>query len=161
MQNAGVTDPTLAPPGHSTLYVLVPVPNLHAERRLGGEAPRYRDLVLDRLAKLGIERPRAPHPLRADGHAARLAGRVREIHHGATFNLAHDLGQMLHFRPAQPLRGRWTASTWSAAAPIPGSGLPVIFEGARITTRLLLARISGCAPVRGGDGGSRRTCAPA
>jgi phytoene dehydrogenase-like protein len=29
LQNAGVTDPTLAPPGHSTLYVLLPVSQQH------------------------------------------------------------------------------------------------------------------------------------
>ena len=46
--NPGATDPTLAPPGHSGLYVLVPVPNLRdAEaHRLGGRGaalpPRWR-----------------------------------------------------------------------------------------------------------------------
>ena len=41
VQNACVTDPSLAPTGMSTLYVLAPVTHQHAERRLGeGSAGR-------------------------------------------------------------------------------------------------------------------------
>ena len=55
VQNAYATDPALAPPGHSTLYVLVPV-----EHRVGAgidwsaEQARYRALVLKRLERIGI-----------------------------------------------------------------------------------------------------------
>ena len=54
---------------------------------------------------------------------------------GATFNLAHDLGQMLYFRP----HNRFAPGVYLVGGGThPGSGLPVIYEGARITTRLLL-----------------------
>ena len=46
VQHAGVTDPRLAPPGHSSLYVLVPVPNLRCGIDWEREAPRYRRLAL-------------------------------------------------------------------------------------------------------------------
>ena len=59
-----------------------------------------------------------------------------EIHQGATFNLAHSLDQMLHLRPHnrfEDLDGVYLVGGGTH----PGSGLPVIFESARITTRLL------------------------
>ncbi|MGZ4963212.1 MAG: hypothetical protein ACXWC8_11715, partial [Limisphaerales bacterium] len=56
---------------------------------------------------------------------------------GATFNLAHTLGQMLHLRPRnrfEDLDGVYLVGGGTH----PGSGLPVIFEGARISSKLLL-----------------------
>lgn len=135
-QNASVTDDTLAPPGHSTLYVLVPVGN----RRPGGidwpaEQARFRRLTLDRLARIGIpdieRRIRFEKILTPRGWEEDMA-----IHRGATFNLAHSLGQMLHLRPRnrfEDLDGVYLVGGGTH----PGSGLPVIFESARITSRLL------------------------
>jgi len=60
-----------------------------------------------------------------------------EIYRGATFNLAHTLGQMLHLRPHnrfEDLDGMYLVGGGTH----PGSGLPVIFESARISSRLLL-----------------------
>ena len=54
---------------------------------------------------------------------------------GATFNLAHNLTQMLYFRP----HNRFGRNVYLVGGGThPGSGLPVIYEGARITARLLL-----------------------
>ena len=61
-----------------------------------------------------------------------------EIHQGATFNLAHSLDQMLHLRPHnrfEDVDGVYLVGGGTH----PGSGLPVIFESARISSRLLLA----------------------
>jgi phytoene desaturase len=58
------------------------------------------------------------------------------VYTGATFNLAHNLGQMLHLRPHnrfEDLDGVYLVGGGTH----PGSGLPVIFESARITSRLL------------------------
>ena len=60
-----------------------------------------------------------------------------EIYRGATFNLAHTLDQMLHLRPHnrfEDLDGMYLVGGGTH----PGSGLPVIFESARISSRLLL-----------------------
>jgi phytoene desaturase len=60
-----------------------------------------------------------------------------EIHRGATFNLAHSLDQMLHLRPRnrfEDLEGVYLVGGGTH----PGSGLPVIFESARISSQLLL-----------------------
>ena len=69
------------------------------------------------------------------------------IHRGAVFSLAHNIGQLLHRRPRnrfEELEGVYLAGGGTH----PGSGLPVIFESARITARLLLEDL-GISPVRG------------
>ncbi len=136
VQNACITDRSLAPSGCSTLYVLVPV----GHNGEGGfdwntGAARYRELVLDRLQRIGIPdiraRIRFEKMLTPQGWEHDMA-----IHAGATFNLAHNIGQMLHMRPRnrfEDLDGVYLVGGGTH----PGSGLPVIFESARITSRLL------------------------
>ncbi len=136
VQNAGVTDPTLAPRGKSTLYVLVPVTHQHPNVDWNRERDRYRNLALERLAKIGLEdverrirHERIVTPLDWD--------QSFEIHQGATFNLAHNLGQMLHLRPRnrfEDLDGVYLVGGGTH----PGSGLPVIFQSALITSRLMM-----------------------
>jgi phytoene desaturase len=136
VQNAGVTDPTLAPRGMSTLYVLVPVTHQHPNVDWRRERERYRALALSRLAQVGIEDverrirfERVVTPLDWDEGF--------EIHRGATFNLAHNLGQMLHLRPRnrfEDLDGVYLVGGGTH----PGSGLPVIFQSALITSRLMM-----------------------
>jgi phytoene desaturase len=60
-----------------------------------------------------------------------------DLYKGATFSMAHSLDQMLHLRPHnrfEDVRGMYLVGGGTH----PGSGLPVIFESARITSRLLL-----------------------
>ena len=136
VQHATATDATLAPAGHSTLYVLVPVPNLRGEVDWAAEAPRYRALAFRRLEALGLkdlqprirtERMLTPRQWQ-DDHA---------VGFGATFNLAHDLGQMLYFRPRNRF-GKGQGVYLVGGGTHPGSGLPVIYESARISTGLLM-----------------------
>ena len=56
---------------------------------------------------------------------------------GATFNLAHGLDQMLHRRPNNRFEDLENVYLVGGGTH-PGSGLPVIFESARISSRLLL-----------------------
>ncbi|MBL8759340.1 MAG: phytoene desaturase [Phycisphaerae bacterium] len=134
--NPAATDPTLAPHGCSALYVLVPTPNLKAGDPgwSNGSARALRERALDRVSALVGrdvrsliigERSLSPLDWEADG-----------IQFGATFNLAHNLGQMLHLRPQHRvpgLDGLWLVGGGTH----PGSGLPVIFLSAQITSRLL------------------------
>ena len=91
-------------------------------------------LALERLQAHRPARHRKAHPLREDGDAARDGRTTMQCIAGATFNLAHDLGQMLHLRPRnrfEDLDGVYLVGGGTH----PGSGLPVIFESARITSR--------------------------
>ena len=54
VQNASVTDSTLAPDGKSTLYVLLPVTHESCNVDWSKEAPRYREIALDQMEKIGI-----------------------------------------------------------------------------------------------------------
>jgi phytoene desaturase len=54
VQNACVTDASLAPPGMSALYVLVPVTHQHPNVDWERQRDRYRSLVLKRLALVGL-----------------------------------------------------------------------------------------------------------
>ena len=54
VQNAGVTDPTLAPKGHSTLYVLLPVTHETDTIDWEREMPRFRELALRQIEKIGL-----------------------------------------------------------------------------------------------------------
>jgi len=136
VQNACVTDRTLAPEGMSTLYVLLPVTHEHANVDWVREEAGFRAMALRQLEKIGItdveRRIRVERRLTPAGWNAEF-----RLHLGATFSMAHSLKQMLHLRPHnrfEDLDGVYLVGGGTH----PGSGLPVIFESARITARLLL-----------------------
>ena len=136
VQNAGVTDPTLAPPGMSTLYLLIPVTHRHPNVDWRREAAGYREVAIDQLDRLGIrgvrDRIRFEKMLTPDDWQDDY-----EIYRGATFNLAHDLGQMLHMRPHNRFEDLESVYLVGGGTH-PGSGLPVIYSSAKITSGLLL-----------------------
>jgi len=137
VQNACVTDPTLAPRGMSALYVLVPVTHQHPNVDWSRERECFRAKMLHQIAKAGFtdieKRIRFERVITPADWDTKY-----EIHQGATFNLAHSLDQMLHLRPHnrfEDVDGIYLVGGGTH----PGSGLPVIFESARISSRLLLA----------------------
>ena len=143
VQNASITDPSLAPGGHSTLYVLVPVTHQHPNVDWSQERNRYRAVALRQLERLGItdiERRIRFERIVTPADWERKQG----IYRGATFNLSHNLGQMLHLRPQnrfEDIEGMYLVGGGTH----PGSGLPVIFESARISARLLIEDLAAVA----------------
>lgn len=135
LQNPCITDPALAPAGHSVLYVLVPVSHMHPNIDWNRESDPFRERILDRLEQYGLpdlrSRIRVEHRITpADWQEQ------HHIYRGATFNLAHNLGQMLHNRPRnrfEELDGVYLVGGGTH----PGSGLPVIYESSRITSKLI------------------------
>lgn len=136
VQNACRTDDTLAPPGHCTLYVLVPVSHQHPNIDWGRERERYRQVALRQLARIGVRDVEKRIRFERIVTPADWESKVG-IYKGATFNLAHNLGQMLHLRPRNRFE-EFERMYLVGGGTHPGSGLPVIFESARITSRLLL-----------------------
>jgi phytoene desaturase len=135
VQNACVTDSSLAPEGKSTLYVLVPVGNLEGPVDWGTVTPQFREFTLDQLGKIGLgdirERIVYEQIMTPQSWHDELS-----VYKGATFNLSHSLTQMLSFRPHnrfEDLDGVYLVGGGTH----PGSGLPVIFESARISANLL------------------------
>jgi phytoene desaturase len=136
VQNACVTDETLAPAGHSSLYVLLPVTHDTGSVDWASELPRYRALALEQMKKIGLhdveERIVTEKIVTPTGWAEEF-----DLYKGATFSMAHSLDQMLHLRPHNRFEDVGQMYLVGGGTH-PGSGLPVIFESARITSRLLL-----------------------
>jgi phytoene desaturase len=67
-----------------------------------------------------------------------------DIYRGATFNLAHNFSQMLNLRPQNRFE-EFDGMYLVGGGTHPGSGLPVIFESARISSKLLLEDLGQAA----------------
>lgn len=137
VQNASVTDPTLAPEGKSALYILAPVPNNFSDIGWEKEQHVFRELVLDIIEEktefknlrdhIEVEKMLTPMGWQED----------YSVYQGATFNLGHQLTQMMVFRPHnkfEELGNCWLVGGGTH----PGSGLPTILESARITANGIL-----------------------
>jgi len=144
VHNASVTDPTLAPEGKSALYLLVPVPNqksgLDWEREKGPFREKLLRRVEERTPLKGlsslIEEERIITP--ADWEN-------RQIYLGATFNLSHRFSQMLYFRPHNEFE-EFKNCYLTGGGTHPGSGLPVIYESARISSDLICRKFNVPVP---------------
>ncbi|VWX63550.1 Phytoene desaturase (lycopene-forming) [Burkholderiales bacterium 8X] len=132
-----VTDPSLAPPGCGSHYVLAPVPHLgHAPVDWEVEGPRYRDRIFDYL-----ERRYIPN-LRADLVTSRVftPADFRDqlgAHLGSAFSLEPVLTQSAWFRPHN--RDAVIPNLYLAGAGThPGAGVPGVIGSAKATARLML-----------------------
>lgn len=136
IRNSCVNDPFVAPDGQSGLYILVPTINTRHDKDWKSRTREYRDEVLTRIeARTGMkdlrshiveERIVTPDDWR-DG---------LDVFMGATFNLAHTLDQMLYLRPHNLLRGYENVYLVGGGTH-PGSGLPTIYESARISSNMI------------------------
>jgi phytoene desaturase len=125
-------DPQNAPPGHSTLFVLVPIPNTSYGIDWQAQQASYRELILDRMPLLGFGDVR-PHIQAEACYTADTWRDDYQVYLGAVFNLGHNWNQLGPFRP--PIRSRQTRGLyWIGGAVHPGSGLLTILEAARSAT---------------------------
>jgi phytoene desaturase len=132
-----VSDPSVAPPDHSNLFILVNAPHSGQYARWPAEAARYRELVLDRLERNGlaglrgrivVERMLTPHDLEQRYAAPG----------GAIYGLASNTPFAAFLRPAQRsagLRGLYFAGGGTH----PGGGIPLVLLSGRAAAQHLLA----------------------
>lgn len=136
VQNASLTDPTLAPEGKSAIYILVPVANLKADIDWKKEKDAFRKRVLEEVVKrtemkdllenIECEKVYTPETWRDD----------LNVYYGATFNLGHNLTQMLYLRPRNKFE--CLENTYLVGGGThPGSGLPTIYESGRISANMI------------------------
>lgn len=135
VRNSSVTDERVAPDGHSQLYVLVPTINLRHDDPWEEQTAIYREKIIDMIvAKTGMK------DLRDHIVEERIISpsdwQASNIFMGATFNLAHTLDQMLYLRPQNKLKG-FENIYLVGGGTHPGSGLPTIYESARISANLI------------------------
>jgi phytoene desaturase len=135
VQNACVTDPQMAPEGCSTVYALIPVSHIHENIDWNKEKGPFREKILDQIeTKLGFKGLRE-HIVSELVITPEDWG--EHCYRGAVFNLAHGLDQMLWKRPKNEfdeIKNLYLVGGGTH----PGSGLPVIYESARISSKLLL-----------------------
>jgi phytoene desaturase len=123
------TDADHAPPGHDNWFVLVNVP-ARAEPWTAEETARYRDLVLQRLAKFGLKpeivSERAFTP--TDFATRDLA------HHGALYGWASHSIRTSLFRP--PMRGS-NRVYFVGGTTHPGGGIPLVLLSGKMVADMI------------------------
>lgn len=129
------SDPSLAPPGHETFYVLSPVPNLQGETDWEAEGPRYFDRILDHLDATYL--PGLRNNLVTQFHVTPNYFRdTLRSTHGAGFGIEPRLTQSAYFRfhnRSPHLGGLY----FVGASTHPGAGVPGVLSTARVLERLV------------------------
>ncbi len=135
VRNSSVTDPHVAPEGHSQLYVLVPTINTRHGYSWEENAKMYREKVIDRIIKHTGMKDLREHIV-AERIITPKTWEEQDVFMGATFNLAHTIDQMLYLRPHNKLQA-YDNLYLVGGGTHPGSGLPTIYESGRISSNLL------------------------
>ncbi len=136
IQNASVTDGTLAPAGKSTIYILVPMMNTTKTIDWDDKIQEYRAKVLDIVEKKGGFTDLADHILEERIITPHNWEYDYNIYKGATFNLAHTFSQLLSSRPHNRFE-EISHCYLVGGGTHPGSGLPTIYESGRISSNSL------------------------
>ncbi len=132
-----VTDPSLAPPGCGSHYVLAPVPHLgNAPIDWSVEGPRYRDRIFDYLEQRYM--PGLRSQLVTSRFFTPLDFRDQlNAHLGSAFSLEPILTQSAWFRPHN--RDSELSNLYLVGAGThPGAGVPGVIGSAKATAGLML-----------------------
>lgn len=136
IRNSSINDPTVAPPGHSAVYILVPTPNQFSGIDWTKQKNAFRELVLKTIAEKTSMKDIEKH-IKSETMITPLDWEENQnVYKGATFNLGHNLMQLLYLRPRnrfEELDHCWLVGGGTH----PGSGLPTIYESGRITSNLI------------------------
>jgi phytoene desaturase len=136
VRNAVTLDPSCAPEGHSALYVLAPVPNNTSGIDWDEHRAAYRDRMLQILEERTPYKDIRDH-IREERIVTPADWEAKtSVFLGATFNLGHSWDQMLYFRPHNKFE-LFDNTYLVGGGTHPGSGLPTIFESARISSNLI------------------------
>lgn len=139
IQNASITDPTLAPKGKSTIYVLVPVPNNTSKINWDKERDKFAEKVIAKIEERTPMKDIRNHIEEKILMTPHDWEKNKNIFFGATFNLSHSLDQMLYFRPHNKFE-EFDSCYIVGGGTHPGSGLPTIYESGKITANLILKK---------------------
>jgi phytoene desaturase len=133
------TDPSVAPPGCESLFVLVVAPSQDPGRPIDWavEGPRVEARMLERLEAFGLEELRqhlVTRRLFTPDDFRRDFGNLR----GEAFGLSHGLGQIGYFRPHNrhpAVRNLY----FVGQSTHPGCGLPMVLISARCVAERVMA----------------------
>jgi phytoene desaturase len=146
IRNAGKTDPSGAPAGHSALYILAPVANNTSGINWDEYKYQCREYVLRILRERTPYGDITPHIRRELIITPEDWEKKHSVFLGATFNMAHSWDQMLYMRPHNKFE-EFSNCYLVGGGTHPGSGLPTIFESARISANLICEQYEVPYPV--------------
>jgi phytoene desaturase len=136
IRNSCKTDPSGAPEGHSALYILIPVPNNTSGVNWEEQKEQMREYVFRALRERTPYGDVTPHIREEMIVTPDDWEKKYGVFLGATFNMAHSWDQMLYLRPHNEFE-KFSNCYLVGGGTHPGSGLPTIFESARISSNLI------------------------
>ena len=128
-----VTDPSLAPAGHSLLYVLAPMPNLQAGIDWDTAAPIVREKLLSQLERIVDPELREHIVWERQYLPTDFQTRLNAEHGTAFGSLAQGFFQSSYFRPhnkARDIEGLYFVGQGT----YPGIGMPMVLISAKLVT---------------------------
>ena len=131
------SDPSLAPVGKQTYYVLFPTPNLDADIDWTVIGPRYRDEVVARLEALGYQGFGAG--IEVEHTTTPADWQRRGMERGAPFASAHSFFQTGPFRPSN-LAANVEGVVFTGSGTRPGVGVPMVLLSGRLAAERILGR---------------------
>ena len=129
------TDPSLAPPGGESFYVLSPVPNQQSGIDWSVEGPRYMDRILDTLDAEHLPGLRENLTTQFHVDPRYFEGELRS-YRGAAFGPEPTLRQSAYFRfhnRSEDVEGLY----FVGAGVHPGAGLPGVLSSAKVLERVV------------------------
>lgn len=136
VHNPSLLDETLAPPGHSALYILVPVPNTRCPISWKEVKKYYRDKIIALVKKKCNLSHLEEHITMEKIITPQEWEKEYMVYKGAVFNLGHSVDQMLLFRPHNRFEEVKNLFL-SGGGTHPGSCLTTIYQSAKIASDLI------------------------
>jgi phytoene desaturase len=129
------TDPSMAPPGCDSFYVLVPVPNLQGGQDWKTLGPQYRDVVIDYLERTHL--PGLRECITEDFYVTpeHFRDNLNTLH-GTGFSIQPTFEQSAYFRfhnKSEEIEGLY----FVGAGTHPGAGMPGVLCSAKVLEHVL------------------------
>jgi phytoene desaturase len=131
------SDPSMAPPGCESLYVLLPVPNLQGRQDWGKVAPSLAERVLKHLEKHFHLQDLRRHIKVKEWFTPEDFKKKQNAWYGSAWGVEPKLTQTAVFRPhnrSEDIAGLYLVG----ASTHPGAGLPGVFLTAETTENVLM-----------------------
>jgi phytoene desaturase len=131
-------DPSLAPAGHSSYYILFPTPNLDADIDWKVEGPRYRNEMLRVMEARGYEG--FADSIEVEQLTTPLDWQEQGMERGAPFASAHTFFQTGPFRPRNLAVG-FENVVFAGSGTQPGVGVPMVLISGRLAAERIVGAI--------------------
>ena len=131
-------DPSLAPAGKQSYYVLFPTPNLDANIDWTTETPRYREHMLKVLEERGYQG--FSDGIEVEHITTPLEWAEMGLERGAPFASAHTFFQTGPFRPRNLARG-FENIVFTGSGTQPGVGVPMVLISGRLAAERIVGNV--------------------